>query len=296
MERASLRPVPLRPSGPVEPAAAIEHVSATLPRLGATDAEMLALVDLVGRTRTQLRAERGLDRDELSSALARGRKALRRASFPLPGTGWCERAERLLSDELDGELEDPGPRLLAAHLANCDRCVEHERRLWQARDQLVASFDAAHAPPPAPEPSPVADEPDPEPVELPDPEPSPPTPGESWSETDQKSPEGELAEAAAPLRLVEPVAEVPTPTTPEPADPAPVEPPAGPSPVEPEPAEPPPAADEPAAAERAVATAMPQARFSLRGIAWTALYALAVLLTLASIALTVWAISGGSGF
>src|SRR5688500_6012098 len=106
---------------------------------------------------------------ELADAVARARKALRRAAFPLPGSGWCERAERLLSDELDGALSDPTPRRLAAHLANCDRCVEHECRLWQARDHLVLSFEADHTPEPAPTPE-IADEPDPEPVEIPDPE------------------------------------------------------------------------------------------------------------------------------
>ena len=171
MERASLRPVPQRPSGPVEPAEAVAHVTATLPALDEAAAQALALVDLVGRTRPQLSAETGIAPDELAEALARARKALRRASFPLPGSGWCERAERLLSDELDGELAEPGPRRLTAHLANCDRCVEHERRLWQARDQLVAGFEEARAPVPAPEPPAVADEPDPEPVEMPDPDP-----------------------------------------------------------------------------------------------------------------------------
>jgi hypothetical protein len=157
-------------------------------------------------------AETGIAEADLADALARARKALRRAAFPLPGSGWCERAERLLSDELDDALADPGPRRLTAHLANCERCVEHERRLWQARDQLVLSFEQARAPAPAPE---VADEPDPEPVEVPDPE---------------------------PLRLVE----VPAPAEPAPAEPEPAEPePAMPEPATPEPAEPLPAASEP---------------------------------------------------
>jgi hypothetical protein len=262
MERASLRPVPQRPSGPVDPTEALAHVFARLPALDEAAAQALALVDLVGRTRTQLHAETGVPVAELSETLARARKALRRAAFPLPGSGWCERAERLLSDELDGPLEEPGPRRLAAHLANCDRCVEHERRLWQARDQLVTSFDEAHAPPPPPAPTPVvADEPDPEPAELPDPEP----------------PQLEL-------RLVEPAAvEVPPPSTPQPADPEPAEP----EPAEPEPAEPLPAAED------AVAAALPETRFSLAGIAWTASIALAVLLAIASLALTVYAIAGG---
>ena len=197
MERAALRPVPHRPSAPVDPAAALAHVEGTLPALDDAARQALALVDLVGRTRPEVCAETGTGEAELADALARARKALRRAAFPLPGSGWCERAERLLSDELDGALEDPGPRRLAAHLANCDRCVEHERRLWQARDELVLTFEAAHAPA-VPEPAPeLADEPDHEPVEVPETE----------------------------LRLVEtPAPEVPAPAEPAPAEPEPEEP------------------------------------------------------------------------
>lgn len=245
MERASLRPVPQRPSGPVDPAEALAHVESALPGLDEAARRALSLVDLVGRARPEVCAETGASDADVSAALARARKALRRAAAPLPGSGWCERAERLLSDELDGALAAPGPRRLAVHLANCDRCVEHERRLWQARDQLVAGFEAARTPEPAPE---VADEPDHEPVEVPDPE----------------------------LRLVEvPAPEVPAPADPEPAEPEPAEP----MPVEPEPAEP-----MPAASGEGV---------SLRGIAWAALMAIAVALAIASVVLTVYAITGG---
>jgi len=270
MERASLRPVPQRPSGPVEPAEALAHVSATLPGLDEAATQALALVDLVGRTRKQLHVETGIGSEELSAALARARKALRRASFPLPGSGWCERAEILLSDELDGELAEPGPRRLAAHLANCDRCVEHERRLWQARDQLVASFDEAHAPPPAPGPEATpGDEPDPEPVELPDPEPP--------------KVEPPLALAAAPppeLRLVEPAAEVPAPPQPAQPEPEPTLPP-----TEPQPDEPPPAAEQP--------EVRPDSGRSLARVAWAASIGVAVLLAIVSLALTIYAIVGG---
>ena len=287
MERASLRPVPQRPSGPVEPAEALAHVEATLPGLDDAARQALALVDLVGRTRPQVLAETGIAESDLAEALARARKALRRAAFPLPGSGWCERAERLLSDELDGQLADPGPRRLAAHLANCDRCVEHERRLWQARDQLVAGFEASRAAAPAAEPVQVADEPDPEPVELPDPEPADLDP--------EPQPEQPAAAPMPELRLVEPVVEVPTPGAPEPADPAPADPlPADPQPVQPEPVEPAAAAEPLPPLEEAVAAALPEARFSLAGMAWTASLALAVLLCLVSIALTVYAIAGGS--
>ena len=221
MERASLRPVPQRPSGPVDPAEALAHVESTLPSVDDAARQALSLVDLVGRTRPEVCAETSVSETDLAEALARARKALRRAATPLPGSGWCERAERLLSDELDGVLADPGPRRLAAHLANCDRCVEHERRLWQARDQLVARFDAARALEPAPE---VADEPDHEPAEMPDPE----------------------------LRLVEvPAPEVPAPAEPEPSEPEPAEP----EPLEPEPLEPAPAAERGGASLRGVAWA-----------------------------------------
>jgi anti-sigma factor RsiW len=278
MERASLRPVPQRPSGPVEPAEALAHVKATLPDLDDAARQALALVELVGRTRPELCAETGIAEPELAEALARARKALRRAVFPLPGSGWCERAERLLSDELDGELADPGPRRLAAHLANCDRCVEHERRLWQARDQLVAGFEESRAEVVPAEPPAVADEPDPEPVEMPDPE--PPVLGAAQP----------VAAPVPELRLVEPVVEVPVPGAPEPVEPEPVEP----EPVEPEPVKPAAVAEPVPPVEDAIATALPEPRFSLRAIAWTASLTLAVLLAILSIALTVYAIAGGS--
>ena len=255
MERASLRPVPQRPSGPVDPAAALAHVEAQLPGVDEVARQALSLVDLVGRSRPEACAATGIAAPDLAEALARGRKALRRAAFPLPGSGWCERAERLLSDELDGALEDPGPRRLAAHLANCDRCVEHERRLWQARDDLVMGFEAARTPAPEPE---VADEPDPEPVELADPE----------------------------LRLVEVPAPEAPPSEPEPAEPEPAQPePAQPEPAEPEPVAPGPMEPEP--------TAPAAAGFSLRGAAWAASMGVAVLLAIVSLALTIYAIAGG---
>ena len=284
MQRATLRPVPQRPAGPVDPAEALAHVATTLPALDEDAAQALALVELVGRSRPQLAVETGMTPGQAAEALARARKALRRASVPLPGSGWCERAEALLSDELDGELVDPGPRRLAAHLANCDRCVEHERRLWQALDQLVAGFDAARAPVAPVEAPPIADGPDHEPVELPDP-----------------GPPAALDAAPPPeLKLVEPVeaveavegppteAEVPAPAEPEPAEPAP---------AEPEPADPQPVAELPQPVSDEVVEALtPDAGFSLRGLAWTASYALAFLLALASLALTIWAIVGGAGF
>lgn len=161
MERGSLRPVPLRPPGPVEPAAAARHVAVALTELDEDARRALALVEIAGRPRAEVAAELELDGETIGAALARARKGLRRSIFPLAATGWCERAERLLSDRLDGVLEPPGDIRLDVHLRHCGRCVEHERRLAQARDALVRDYVEAHAPPePEPEPEPSA------PVEL----------------------------------------------------------------------------------------------------------------------------------
>lgn len=144
MEHATLRPVPLRPSGPVDPAQALAHVAASLPELDAAAAEALALVEIAGRTRAAAGEETGLSWDQLGGALYRARKALRRSMFPLSASGWCERAERLVSDRIDGDLHPPGPARLDVHLRNCERCVEHERRLSHARDRLVRAFIETH--------------------------------------------------------------------------------------------------------------------------------------------------------
>lgn len=144
MEQATLRPVPLRPAGPVDPAEASAHVARALPELDQGAAGALALIEIAGHTREQAGEETGLAWEPLSGALYRARKALRRSIFPLSASGWCERAERLLSDRLDGVLVPPGPARLDAHLRNCGRCIEHERRLSQAREKLVREFIAAH--------------------------------------------------------------------------------------------------------------------------------------------------------
>ena len=120
----------------------------------------LALVEVAGRSRAEVAVEASLEREELADALTRARKELRRSLHPLPGSGWCERAERLISDRLDGELEPPGPERLEVHLENCPRCVEHDRRLAQATEGLLAEFvqrEPEPAPPP-PEPEPGAPE------------------------------------------------------------------------------------------------------------------------------------------
>jgi putative zinc finger protein len=140
----------------VDPDEALRHVTAALPGLDAVAATALSLVALVGRARPEVSEATGLSEEDLAMALARGRKALRRSMFALPGSGWCERAERLISDRIDDALESPGPARLEAHLRNCPRCVEHERRLAQATDALVATFAEAH-PVGSPEPArPVA--------------------------------------------------------------------------------------------------------------------------------------------
>jgi hypothetical protein len=150
MEHAPLRPVPTRPAGSVDPGDAARHVASSLPGLDDLAATALALVALVGRSRSEAAEAAGLDAQALGEALARARKALRRSMFPLPGSGWCERAERLVSDRLDDALEAPAPARLEVHLRNCPRCVEHERRLVQATDAMVAAFAPAPVPASAP--------------------------------------------------------------------------------------------------------------------------------------------------
>jgi hypothetical protein len=172
MEHTPLRPVPTRPSGPVSDPDAVRHVASHLPAAEERDRLALALVALAGHERAEVARRLGVDEDELSAALARARKELRRTLQPLPGSGWCELAERLISDRLDGPLPERDERRLAPHLRNCPRCVEHERRLVQATDTLIARLPTAPTAPylaPAPEEAPtplepVAAEPEPDSV------------------------------------------------------------------------------------------------------------------------------------
>jgi hypothetical protein len=162
-----LHSVPARPDRPVDPPRAIEHVAATLPDLDEPARIALALVELAGRSRSDVAAERGVAEAELGVQLARARKALRRTVAPLPGTGWCERSERLISDELDGDLAPREIKLLETHLSRCERCVDHERKLAAARNSLVETVpveappltvvEPAPTPEPEPEPNPDAD-------------------------------------------------------------------------------------------------------------------------------------------
>ena len=163
MDHAPLRPVPIRPDGPVSDPDAARHVSVLLPELAERDGLALALVALAGHPREAVARRLGMGSEELALALARSRKALRRSLAPLPGSGWCERAERLVSDRLDEALSERDEPRLAAHLRNCPRCVDHERRLVHATDALLGGVPAA---PPVPLVEAVEPEPAPAPVSL----------------------------------------------------------------------------------------------------------------------------------
>lgn len=115
-----------------------------LPDLSENAARALSLVEIAGRTRDRAVGEMDLPAEVVGELLYEARKALRRSLFPLSASGWCERAERLLSDRIDGVLVPPGPARLDVHLRNCERCVDHERRLSQAREKLVRDFIGAH--------------------------------------------------------------------------------------------------------------------------------------------------------
>jgi hypothetical protein len=271
MEHAPLRPVPARPAGPIDPATATREVGAWLPLLSPPAAQAFALVALAERPRAEVAETLGVSQPELSALLAAARKELRQTSDTLGGSGWCERAERLISDRLDGSLDETGARRLDVHLRNCPRCVEHERRLVQATDALILSLGGPigagghSAPPPplseaqpdeAPAEAPPQEEP---PVEAP-PEELPPeeqTPQEPSGPPLQAVPD----DAAAPT--AEDVAAAPE----DGAAAAPT------------------AEDVAAAAELLVAVRT--RRQIAAALAWNALIALAVLLAVAVIAITV---------
>ena len=85
MERAPLRPVPARPAGPVDPAAAIVEVDATLPALSPLEARAFALVALADRPRPYVAEVLGIEEQEIGALLAAARKELRQTITPLPG-------------------------------------------------------------------------------------------------------------------------------------------------------------------------------------------------------------------
>jgi hypothetical protein len=125
-------------------------VASALPALGERERVALALVALAARPRAQVALRLGIDEPAVAECLARARKELRRTLVALPGSGWCERAERLISDRVDGALAQRDEPRLDVHLRNCPRCVEHERRLVQATDALAASVAAAPGAPARP--------------------------------------------------------------------------------------------------------------------------------------------------
>jgi hypothetical protein len=146
MEHAPLRPVPARPAGPIDPATALREVGDWLPALDPVGARALALVVLAERPRADVAVALGMSEEELGKLLAGARKELRQTVATLGGSGWCERAEGLISDRLDGALAGTDVRRLDVHLRNCARCVEHERRLVQATDALVLGLGGRPAP------------------------------------------------------------------------------------------------------------------------------------------------------
>jgi Putative zinc-finger len=235
MEHAPLRPVPTRPAGPVDPAAAIREVGSALPALEPLEVRALALVALADRPRPEVADVLGVEERELGALLAAARKELRQTIVPLRGGGWCERAEGLISDRLDGAMRAADTRRLDVHLRNCSRCVEHERRLVQATDALLAGVVPGPSRP-APAPAPAA-----------------------------LVPVDEARSAAAP-----PPAAEPAPPAAEPAAPA---------------------ADQIAAAAEVLVTARTRRQLAA-AVTWNAMVAVAVILTLASIALIVAAILG----
>jgi anti-sigma factor RsiW len=191
------------------------HLFAALPELDAVPRRGLALA-LAGVPRAGIASELGLSGAALSAELAAGRKAVRRTRVELGSGGRCERAERALSDRLDGVLSELDARFLDAHLARCSRCRTHEAELNAALDELRAGFAEVE---PEPEAEPPAVEAAPEPPAV---EPAPPR--------------ARLRVVPSPPLL--PPAPEP-PTLEAPADPAPLPPAEPPAEVEPPAAEPP---------------------------------------------------------
>src|SRR4051812_15902208 len=207
MEHAPLRPVPARPPGPVDPATALHEVASWLPALEEPAARALALVVLAERSRAEVAESLGVSHLELGLLLAAARKELRQTLVTLGGSGWCERAEGLISDRLDGVLADTAVRRLDVHLRNCGRCVEHERRLVQATDALVLGLGGRPAPPTT-VPAPLVEAPADDRTEGGAPVPAPPAPaGDEAHPTEAATaepappaaPEGQIAAAAEVL-------------------------------------------------------------------------------------------------
>jgi hypothetical protein len=224
-------------------------MAARLPSLDPLPRNALALVTLAGRTRAEAAARLDIGPEALAVALASGRKELRRSVAPLAASGWCERAELLISDRLDGELDELGAARLDVHLRNCPRCVEHERRLVQALDGLVTGLVGEGAG----EPEPAA--PPPAPLRL---------------------AEARVERAPAPLPHRQPIASAPFGAPVAPASPR-----AAPA----------------AVPEPAIAAVLEPAKRSARQLvvtgSWHLMFALAVVLAIATIAIAVWGSLGG---
>jgi hypothetical protein len=156
----------------MEPAAALREVGSWLPELDPLPARALALVVLAEQPRAEVADSLGISGEELGRVLAAARKELRQTVVSLGGSGWCERAEGLISDRLDGALADGDVRRLDVHLRNCTRCVEHERRLVHATDALVRGLGGRPAPAPS-APAPLVEAPSLEPESPPAPPPAP---------------------------------------------------------------------------------------------------------------------------
>jgi hypothetical protein len=260
MEHAPLRPVPARPAGPIDPASALREAGAWLPDLAPPAARALALVVLAERPRAEVAVTLGVSDAELGELLAGARKELRRTVVSLGGSGWCERAERLISDRLDSALADTDVRRLDVHLRNCARCVEHERRLVQATDALVTGLGGA---PRTPAPAPIVE--------------APP----ASERTEEAPPE----DAAPPKEAAPGAPKEAAPGAPKEAAPGAPEEAALAAPEEA-------ARDEVVAAAAEVLVAARTRRQIAAAVVWNSMIALAILLTLATIALTIAGILG----
>jgi len=260
MEHAPLRPVPARPAGPIDTATALREVESWLPTLAPESARALALVVLADRPRAEVAETLGLPEARLAGELAAARKELRQTIVVLGGSGWCERAEGLISDRLDGPLRDRDARRLDVHLRNCSRCVEHERRLVQATDALIAGASTVRRlPAPVDDPSPLV-------------EATPPAPEPARPDRDGPAPPEEAVPAPAP-----PAPTVAVPTPPEPSAAAPT--------VSA------PDAEQIAAAAEVLVVARTRRQIAT-AVVWNSLIAIAILLTLATIALAIAGILG----
>jgi len=247
MEHAPLRPVPARPAGPIDPTPAMREVEGWLPTLPPLAARALALVVLAERPRAEVAETLRVSDVQLGALMASARKELRQTIVVLGGSGWCERAERLISNRLDGALADRDARRLDVHLRNCARCVEHERRLVQATDALVADLRAL-----ARRPAPANQEPPTPLVEAP--------PPDDGGEESTPYAEEDVGEAPGTALPSEPFTDAP-------------------------------AGDEIAAAAEVLVAARTRRQIAA-AVVWNSLIAIAILLTLATIALTVAGILG----